>query len=128
MFSSLPEDERRELHEMIHQLSMEKTKKTTSTKWSNTLPSIKKVPPHAKLEDIQTYTPTNEEGGFRAEQCGTTLSSPNKFHELMKKLEKKDSLIGSCRAARLKEDNSIVYFHENFKTKSLTLSCRSKGK
>ncbi|GJQ73347.1 hypothetical protein Trydic_g13716 [Trypoxylus dichotomus] len=127
IFSSLPEDERRELYEMVHQLSTEKSRRTNTTKWSNTLPSTKRAPPHAKAEDIQTYTPTGEEGTFRLEDCEARLTSTNRFHELMKKLEKKDSLIGSCRAARMKEDNGVIYFHENFKAKSLTLNYRTSG-
>ncbi|KRT85494.1 hypothetical protein AMK59_93, partial [Oryctes borbonicus] len=127
IFSSLPEDERKGLYEMVYHLSTEKTKKINATKWSNTLPSIKRAPLHAKADDIQTYTPTGEDGTFLLENCEARLTTTNKFHELMKKLEKKDSLIGSCRAARLKEDNSVIYFHENFKTKSLTLNYRTSG-
>lgn len=77
---------------------------------------------------VEKYIPKEESAGIKIED--TTVAGGNSSNSLkhrrsnevlLRKLgiERDGSLIGSCRAARLRQDNSILHFQENFKVKSL---------
>lgn len=98
--SNLPQEERCEIMEVIHTMQSIKPKKSTK-RWSNTLPTSHKV-----ASKCEKYTPKEESAGIRDHR---------------KRVEDKQtgSLIGSCRAARIREDSSVLLFQDSFKIKSL---------
>lgn len=90
-------------------------------KWSNTLPQASKS--CSKLNtlgtDVQRYLPKEESAGIADPNMKQMIKNKE---SILKKYEnaKDSSLIGSCRAARLKEDSTNIFqLQENFKVKSL---------
>ncbi|XP_008197316.2 uncharacterized protein LOC103314106 [Tribolium castaneum] len=97
--SSLPQEDRCEIMEVVQ--TMQSIKKS-SKKWSNTLPQSHKVAPKS-----EKYTPKEESAGVR-DVCHRKRED-----------KQSGSLIGSCRAARIREDSSVLLFQDSFKIKSL---------
>lgn len=97
----LPDEERLELIEAIQKMTTEKSKRAIHKRWSNTLPPTSKtiLYPNKKTEDLQRYTPKTD--------------GVNQWHSnnlLLKNFDKDNTLIGSCRIARIKEDNNNGLF------------------
>lgn len=116
MAGYLPEEERLELVEAIHKMTTEKSKKAIQKRWSNTLPPTSKtiLYPNRKAEGVQRYIPKDD-----WEDSGNGL---------LKNFEAQtDSLIGSCRSARIKEDSNVglLEIEERFKAKALIRSQQS---
>ncbi|RZC36928.1 uncharacterized protein BDFB_006066 [Asbolus verrucosus] len=99
--TNLPQEDRFEIMELIQTMQSIKPKKSTK-RWSNTLPQSRKITPKC-----EKYTPKEESAGIRADGG----------HR--KRIEASGTLIGSCRAARIREDSSVLLFQDSFKIKSL---------
>lgn len=111
-----------ELLETIHKLTNTRSKAHLTKRWSTSLPHFNKVRLNGnyKSQDLQKYTPKEESAGIPIAEdlrrCGRAWDKES----LLKKFEQnQNTLIGSCRAARIREDNSILKFQDNFKVKSL---------
>lgn len=98
--TNLPQEDRFKVMELIQNMQLGKTKKSTK-RWSNTLPHLHKIAP-----ENERYTPTEESAGVK-------MSIKNGEHK------QSGTLIGSCRAARIREDSSVFLFQDSFKIKSL---------
>ena len=98
--TNLPLEDRCEIMEVVQTMQSLKQKRTK--RWSNTLPQSHRVAPKC-----EKYTPTEESAGVKIDK--------------RKVLDAKQigSLIGSCRAARIREDSSVLLFQDSFKIKSL---------
>ncbi|XP_060523408.1 uncharacterized protein LOC132700218 isoform X2 [Cylas formicarius] len=110
--SNLPQEDRSELQEMIQMFHQSKLKKSLNKKWSQTLPHLSsggRVRPQG--EAVQRYTPKEESAGIRAD------SEDGQAFEMTK--VKAGSLLGTCRAARLREDSSVFLLEDSFKVKAL---------
>lgn len=106
----------------MQKLMVEKNKRTLNKRWSNTLPPLSKTLSFSNktVDATQRYIPKEESAGLKEQNAG--LKEQNAEWNLLKKFEKNpDTLIGSCRAARIKEDNNngLLQIQEHFKTKSL---------
>lgn len=119
--SHLPEEERHELLETIHKLTnTTRNKRLLTKKWSTSLPQFTKA--RLQMDDndlvIQKYTPKEESAGIALEEdIGGSVR-----REVIKKLEKAEgTLIGSCRAVRIKEDSGVFCLQEQFRQKSLLM-------
>lgn len=111
--SSLPQEDRIELAELIQQLQMSKSKKSSTKRWSNTLPhSNSKIRMTATSEVVAKYTPKEESAGVKINESRTKEAVKLNNVNL-------NSLIGTCRAARIREDSSVFLLKDNFKIKSL---------
>ncbi|KAJ8923096.1 hypothetical protein NQ315_001649, partial [Exocentrus adspersus] len=111
--TSLPQEDRKELSDLIRSVQAAKTKKSLDKKWSSTLPQANlraQAGFGSKNESIQRYIPKEESAGIR-------IRDP-KLQEKLKN-HSTNSLLGTCRAARIREDNSIFLLHDSFKVKSL---------
>lgn len=123
MASYLPEEERLELIEAIHKLMTEKNKRYIHKRWSNTLPPTSKTilyPTKEYDKNIQRYIKKDESAGVKIDDYQWKCNRNNLL--MMKNLERTtDTLIGSCRIARIKEDNNngLHEIQERFKAKSL---------
>lgn len=109
--------------ETIQKISTEKNKRTWNKKWSSTLPALSKSSSFVtrKVEALQKYTPKEESAGIAFDEHKNVQKWDKEL--ILKTLEKSSgTLIGSCRAARIREDNSIQYYKETFKVKSLMRS------
>ncbi|XP_044252491.1 uncharacterized protein LOC123003653 [Tribolium madens] len=99
--SNLPQEDRCEIMEVIQ--TMQSIKKT-SKKWSNTLPQSHRIAPKS-----EKYTPKEESAGVPRDGS----------HKKRGEVGQSGGLIGSCRAARIREDSSVLLFQDSFKIKSL---------
>lgn len=82
-------------------------------------------------EDLQKYTPKEESAGIRDTKHNVRDTNKEKGKEkfMSKRWNKEQSLngdknqegtlIGSCRAARIRDDTNIIHFQDNFKIQSL---------
>lgn len=120
----LPDEERLELIEAIHKLTTEKNKRYIHKRWSNTLPPTSKtiLYPYKEYDNqnVQRYIKKDESAGIKYDDYQLKYNTNNLL--MMKNIERKaDTLIGSCRVARIKEDNNngLHDIQERFKTKSL---------
>ncbi|XP_050311537.1 uncharacterized protein LOC126747086 [Anthonomus grandis grandis] len=110
--SFLPEEEQSKLLEIIDNIHTAKAKKSLAKKWSSTLPHSSKINPAGETAtSVQKYTPKEESAGIRICQEET--------HKLRKALLRNESLLGTSRAARLKEDQNVFLLQENFRIKCL---------
>lgn len=112
---TLPQEDRKEICEMIRNIQTAKTRKAHAMKWSNTLPqpNLKPQPGFSsKNEVVQRYIPKEESAGIR-------IRDPKLEEKLKIKNHSTSSLLGTCRAARIREDSSIFLLHDAFKIKSL---------
>lgn len=115
MATNLPQEDRKELCEMIRNIQTAKSRKAHAKKWSNTLPQPNlraQAGFSSKNETIQRYTPKEESAGIK-------ISDPKLEEKLKIKNHSTASLLGTCRAARIREDSSIFLLHDSFKIKSL---------
>lgn len=109
----------------VSKLQAERQRKSINRKWSNTLPQLSRsfsqmVIANSSKEPAQKYIKKEESAGIGIEEM-SEYDGGSRRRELWRKFEceREGSLIGSCRAARLRQDNSILHFQENFKVKSL---------
>ncbi|CAH0563543.1 unnamed protein product [Brassicogethes aeneus] len=116
--SCLPQEDRVELLEIIHELQILKSKQS-GKKWSNTLPHSSSK---ANVEFFSKYTPKEESAGVKIVADGV---ADEKREELKLKNVNLNSLIGTCRASRIREDSNIFLLNDNFKIKSLLNSSDS---
>lgn len=105
--TNLPEEDRTEIIELITTMQSIKPRKSTK-RWSSTLPQTYRV---AKTE---RYTLKDEGANINEPETSATNKSV--------------TLIGSCRAARIREDNSVFLFQESHRIKSLLNKCESFNK
>ncbi|XP_025836461.1 uncharacterized protein LOC108742227 isoform X2 [Agrilus planipennis] len=134
--SSLPLDERLEILESVHHLLSERNKKHSFKNRSHTLGSFGNSRSRSRNTDnglglIQRYIPKEESAGIRIDD-GSRGDEVSKNEDVLigKSLIRNErgnkidirgnSLIGSCRAARIREDNNIIYFQDSFKVQSLS--------
>lgn len=111
--SSLPQGDRLELAELIHSIQTSKPKRSSAKRWSGTIPQINqksKISP--KNETIQRYIPKDESAGIK-------LGDGIKKKPQSSKVSSTNTLIGTSRAARIKEDSTLFYLQESFKIKSI---------
>lgn len=127
----LLEEDRVELLETIHKLTASRNRRNAAKRWSSTLPQFNKGKFEVKSsEGMQKYTPKEESAGIPLSEDvrGGHFKKWDR-ERLMKQLEKnKNTLIGSCRAARIREDSSVIQLQENFKIKSLMRSNKEMAK
>lgn len=113
--ASLPKEDRIEMAELIQNLQSTKNRRTIAKKWSTTLPQMNiKCKINPKCGTIQKYTPKEESAGIRIEE--NVRKTENSFKINV------NSLLGTCRAARIKEDSNVFLLHDSFKVKSLKKS------
>ncbi|KAF2878692.1 hypothetical protein ILUMI_27479 [Ignelater luminosus] len=132
----LPNEERLEILEAIHKLTNERNnKRNVNKKKSNTFIQLsnsrRKITPEVFSEDLQKYTPKEESAGIRDTKQNVRDTNKEKGKEkfMSKRWNKEQSLngdknqegtlIGSCRAARIRDDTNIIHFQDNFKIQSL---------
>lgn len=111
--SSLPQQGRLELAELIHSIQASKPKRSSTKRWSGTIPQINqrtRISP--KNETIQRYIPRDESAGIKVGE------DTNNKQQVSKALST-NTLIGTGRAVRIKEDTSLFYLQETFKIKSM---------
>lgn len=117
--SHLPEEDRAELLETIHKLTnTTRNRKLLNKKWSTSLPQFSKARLEIDEKDlvIQKYTPKEESAGIALTEEVGSIGVIN----MMRKLEKMEgTLIGSCRAVRIREDSGVFCLQDGFKGKSL---------
>ncbi|KAG5895213.1 hypothetical protein JTB14_035385 [Gonioctena quinquepunctata] len=110
---TLPPEDRVDLADLIHSIQTTRSKKSTLQRWSGTLPQVNK---RNKLsptnETIQKYTPKEESAGIKIKEA-------TEEGKMEMKPRSSSSLIGTCRAARIREDSGVFYLHDSFKIKSL---------
>lgn len=106
---SLPKEDQTEILDIIQNVHMEKAKRSLNKKWSSTLPHSSKIFPQ-NTQPVQRYTPKEESAGLQI--------SP-KERRKNKKLLRGESLLGTSRAVRLREDNGIFLLQESFRIKCL---------
>ncbi|XP_018566173.1 uncharacterized protein LOC108907125 isoform X2 [Anoplophora glabripennis] len=112
--TNLPQEDRKELCDMIRNIQTAKSRKAHAKKWSSTLPQPNlraQAGFSSKNETVQRYTPKEESAGIRVRD--------HKLEKLKIKNRSTSSLLGTCRAARIREDSSIFLLHDSFKIKSL---------
>ncbi|XP_076276024.1 uncharacterized protein LOC143206972 isoform X2 [Rhynchophorus ferrugineus] len=107
--SALPKEDQNEILDIIQNIHMNKVKKSLNKRWSSTLPHSSKIVPQDH-QPIQRYTPKEESAGLQ-------LSPKEKRRT--RGILRGDSLLGTTRAARLREDNAIFLLQENFRLKCL---------
>lgn len=118
--SNLPREDRVELAELIQSIQLSKSKKSIAKRWSGTLPQMNqknRISP--KDEGIQKYTPKEESAGIRISNSSGSSNGTNKETINFDYSGHRNSLIGTCRAVRIKEDNTVYFLHDSFKVKSL---------
>lgn len=111
--SSLPQEDRLELAELINSLQSSKPRRNSAKRWSGTIPQINqrsRISP--KKEEIQRYIPKEESAGIKAREHKTNIQQGSKILPT-------NTLISTCRAVRAKEDNALFYLQESFKIKSM---------
>ncbi|KAK5641536.1 hypothetical protein RI129_010083 [Pyrocoelia pectoralis] len=130
----LPYEDRLETLEAIQKLTNEKAKQTFNKKKCNAFVQLsnskRKMNSELLLESQQKYTPKEESAGIREVSTidSTSMSEEKRLTKVdrlgIEKTFKSDkgfdgTLIGSCRAARIREDTSILQFEDYFKIQSL---------
>lgn len=117
--SHLPEEERTQLLETIHKLTnTTRNRRLLTKKWSTSLPQFTKARLELTENDlvIQKYTPKEESAGIPLQEDVGGVGR----REVMRRLEKGDgTLIGSCRAVRIREDSGIFCLQDGFRERSL---------
>ncbi|KAJ8957334.1 hypothetical protein NQ318_004813 [Aromia moschata] len=111
--SNLPQEDRAQISDLIQSIHTAKSKRYHAKKWSETIPQLNyrnKLSPNC--EAIQKYTPKEESAGIRLRE-----DTEAKFQ--LKDAISTPSLIGSCRAARIREDNSVFLLQDSFRIRSM---------
>ncbi|KAL1494511.1 hypothetical protein ABEB36_010097 [Hypothenemus hampei] len=105
--SSLPKEDQSKLLSIIDNIHAAKAKRSLTKKWSSTLPQSTK----GHLEEyVQRYTPKEESAGIRI--------SPEETRKSKKRtVLRSGSLLGTTRAARLREDSNVFLLRDNFRSK-----------
>ena len=117
----LPTKERLQIMNTVQKHSAENKKTMRRRKWSNTLPSASgsSKPLISDLyfqeQTVQKYTAKNDS----SERETHEKHKPNNIINLMKGVDQKNTLLGSCRAARIREDSSVIHFQHRFKMELL---------
>lgn len=110
---SLPQEDRLELLELIHSIQTSKSKRNSAKRWSGTIPQInQRSKISQKNQTVQRYIPKDESAGIKVEDGIKAKQKDSKSVCT-------NTLIGTCRAARIKEDNTMFYLQESFKIKSM---------
>ncbi|CAH1956180.1 unnamed protein product [Acanthoscelides obtectus] len=111
--STLPPADRMELTELIQNVQNSRPRRLNAKRWSGTLPQSKNYSRLSQngTEPPQRYIPKEESAGIKI--CDQK--------EAKQKYQSRStaSLIGTCRAARIREDSSVFYLQDSFKIKSL---------
>uniref|UniRef100_A0AAR5PCJ2 Mab-21-like HhH/H2TH-like domain-containing protein n=1 Tax=Dendroctonus ponderosae TaxID=77166 RepID=A0AAR5PCJ2_DENPD len=107
--STLPKEDQSKLLDIIDNIHTAKAKRSLTKKWSSTLPHSSKICPSREL--VQKYTPKEESAGIRI--------SPEQTRKNKKPILRMESLLGTSRAARLKEDNNVFLLQDNFRIQCL---------
>ncbi|XP_066248167.1 uncharacterized protein [Euwallacea similis] len=105
--STLPMEDQSKLLNILDNIHTAKARKSLTKKWSSTLPHSSKINPFGE-SGVQKYTPMEESAGIKI--------SPG---ETANKLLRKESLLGTTRAVRLREDSNVFLLEENFRIKCL---------
>lgn len=106
----LPQEERQELMELIQSIQSSKPKRTSAKRWSGTIPQTNhRSKINHNAEPVQRYTPKEESAGIKIRD-ETVRRNSNRISS---------SLIGTCRAARIREDYSVFYLNDSIKINSL---------
>ncbi|VEN52709.1 unnamed protein product [Callosobruchus maculatus] len=111
--STLPSEDRIELTELIQNVQNSRPRRLNTKRWSGTLPqsnSYSRLSQNGS-EPPQRYIPKEESAGIKI--CDRDeMKTKNQSRSTA-------SLIGTCRAARIREDSSVFYLQDSFKIKSL---------
>lgn len=131
----MPSDERMEIMEAIQDLVAVNNRKCNKKKRSNTITqfsgSRRKTLSGVSTDELQKYTPKEESAGIRLHDENAinekTLIKSRRWRQedSVNVNTKHGTLIGSCRAARIREDNGGIHFTDSFKINSLLKSSTS---
>lgn len=129
----MPSDERMQIMGAIQDLAVENNKKCIKKKRSNTITqfsgSRRKSLSGVSADELQKYTPKEESAGIRLLDENAinekTLIKSRRWRQEDSVNIKHGTLIGSCRAARIREDNGGIHFTDSFKINSLLKSSTS---